>query len=251
MFYMKAPYYRLVGTVLVMAVIVGCASLGPVATPSLEPKKETLESTEHGWWHARFVIKWPEDQEPSWHVDLLLAREIVSPVLHQYKKHMVLWRFHRRAVRDKIGHQFSFIFYASPETAREVYGGMQSHPRLAALKRAGIVTKDSYDDTTQMSQPRIEDTSDFDWSLPIKRSWPYYMMGVSQMWLHLIADIAGEVSKETGSSSAQDMEAFYRQVNASLEATWREEGGHAFLHHVNALFGYKTVIIYERRLMTF
>jgi len=251
MFYMKAHTYRLVGTVLVMAVIVGCASLATVATPSLEPKKDTLESTEHGWWHTRFVIKWPEEKEPSWHVDLLLAREIVSPVLHQHKKDIVLWRFHRRAVRDAIRHQFSFIFYSSPETAREVYSGMQSHPLLAALKRAGIVMKDSYDDTTQMSQPRIEDTSDLDWSSPIKKSWPYYMMGVSQMWLHLIGEITEDLSKETASLSVQDLEAFYQEVNASLEATWGEEGGHAFLHHLNALFEYKPVIIYERRLMTF
>jgi len=76
-------------------------------------------------------------------------------------------------------------------------------------------------------------------------------MGVSQMWLHLIAEIAGEVPRETKPSSVQDIEAFYQQVNASLQTSWREEGGHAFLHHLNALFEYQPVIIYEKRLMTF
>lgn len=254
MFYMKVREYSLAAmalVILVIIVMVGCASVGPVATPDLEPKKEKVKSVESGWWHARFVINWPEDKEASWHMDLFLAREIISPVLYQHQNHIVLWRFHRRAVRDEIGHQFSFIFYSSPETAREIYDGIKSHPRLEALKKAGIVMKDSYDDTTRISEPNIEDTSDLKWSSPIKKSWPYYMMGVSQMWLHLIAEIAGEVSRETKSSSVQDIEAFYQQVNASLQTSWREEGGHAFLHHLNALFEYEPVIIYEKRLMTF
>jgi hypothetical protein len=251
MFYMKVQTYSLVALALVIVVMVGCASVGPIAVPDLEPKREEVKSAESGWWHTRFVMKWLEDEEPSWHMDLLLAREIVSPVLYQHKKDIVLWRFHRRAVRDEIGHQFSFIFYSSPETAREIYYGIKSHPRLEALKSAGIVQKDSYDDTTRLSEPNIEDTSDLDWSSPIKKSWPYYMMGVSQMWLHLIAEIAGEASRETKPSSVGGIEAFYQQVNASLQTAWREEGGHAFLHHLNALFEYNPVIIYEKRRMTF
>jgi len=251
MFYIKVREYSLAAMALVIMVTAGCGSVRPVATPDLEPKKEKVKSAESGWWHARFVIKWPEDEEPSWHMDLFLAREIVSPVLYQYQKHIVLWRFHRRAIRDEIAHQFSFIFYSSPETARKIYYGMKSHPRLEALKRAGIVMKDYYDDTTRMSEPNIEDASDLNWSSPIKKSWPYYMMGVSQMWLHLIAEIAEEVSGETKPSSVEDMEAFYQKVGASLQTSWREEGGHAFLHHLNALFEYKPVIISEKRLMTF
>jgi hypothetical protein len=250
-FYMKVREYSLAAMALVIIVMVGCASVGPVATPDLEPKKEKVKSAENGWWHARFVMKWPEDKEPSWHMDLFLAREIVSPVLSEHKKHIVLWRFHRRASRDEIGHQFSFIFYSSPETAREIYYGIKAHPRLEALKRAGIVMEDSYDDTTRISEPNIEDTSDLNWSSPIRKSWPYYMMGVSQMWLNLITEIAREISTETKPSSVQDIETFYQQVNASLRSSWREEGGHAFLHHLNALFEYEPVIIYEKRRMTF
>jgi hypothetical protein len=251
MFYMKGREYSLAAMALVIIVMVGCASVGPVTTPDLEPSKEEVKSAESGWWHARFVMNWPEDKEPSWHMDLFLAREVVLPVLYQHKKHIVLWRFHRRANRDKTGHQFSFIFYSSPKTARQIYHAMKSHSRLEALKRAGIVIKDSYDDTTRISEPNIEDTSDLDWSSPIKKSWPYYMMGVSQMWLHLITEIAGEVSKETTSASVEAMGAFYQQVDASLQTFWQEEGGHAFLHHLNALFEYESVIIYEKRRMTF
>ena len=52
-----------------------------------------------------------------------------------------------------------------------------------AMKRAGLIIKDSYDDTSQITKPNIGDTSDLNWSSPVKKSWPYFMMGVSQMWL--------------------------------------------------------------------
>jgi hypothetical protein len=32
---------------------------------------------------------------------------------------------------------------------------------------------------------------------------------------------------------------------------WQEEGRHAFLHHLNALFGYESLVVYEKKLMTF
>ena len=251
MFRIKFPGCWLVATVLVMTLTMGCAAVEPVASPSLEPIETTVKSPENGWWCARFVMQWPEDKEPSWHIDLFLAHEIISPVLYYHKNRVVLWRFHRRAVRDDTGHQFSFIFYASPETAREIYHAIKSDTRLAAMKRAGVIIRDSYDDTSRMSEPNVEDTSDLDWSSPIRKSWPYFMMGASQTWLHLITEIAGEISIETKPSSVQEIEAFYQQVNASLQSSWREEGGHAFLHHLNALFEYESVIIYEKRRMTF
>jgi hypothetical protein len=251
MFHMKVRGYSLAAAALVVIVMMGCATLRPVAAPGLRPIEAKVQSPENGWWSAHFVIQWPEEKTPSWHIGLLLAHQIISPVLYQHQDHIVLWRFHRRAVRDDIGHQFSFIFYSSPETAREIYHAIESDARLAAMKRAGVIIRDSYDDTTQMSKPNVEDTSDLDWSSPIRKSWPYYMMGVSQMWLNLITEIAGEISKETEPSSVQDIEAFYQQVNAALQTFWREEGGHAFLHHLNALFEYESVIIYEKRRMTF
>ncbi len=250
MFHMKVRGYSLAAA-LVMTVMMGCATLRPVASPDLRPIEAKAQNPENGWWCARFVMQWPEERTPSWHIDLFLAHEIISPVLYQHKNHIVLWRFHRRATRDDTGHQFSFIFYASPETAREIYHAIKSDTRLAAMKRAGVIIRDSYDDTSRMSEPNVEDTSDLDWSSPIRKSWPYYMMGASQMWLNLITEIAREISKETKPSSVQDIEAFYQQVNAALQAVWREEGGHAFLHHLNALFEYESVIIYEKRRMTF
>ena len=229
----------------------GCASVGPGTAPVSEPTKKGAISPQNSWWYARFAMKWPPGAEPSWYVDPLLAQLVVAPVLAQHREELVLWRFHRRAVRDQAGHQFSFIFYASPQTAQEVFGALQADRTLKEMKTRGIIIRDVYDDTSVISHSNIEDSSDRSWSPPVQKAWPYFIMGVSEMWLNLIAEIANQTPGGKVSSSFEEVLGLYKQVNASLEQLWQEEGQHAFLHHLNAIFGYEPVMVREKRLMGF
>jgi hypothetical protein len=112
--------------VLVMA-IAGCATtVKRKAVETIEPPPAEIASSA-GWWSARFRMYWPPEEEPFWHTDLLIAHKIVAPVLLQYKDRIYLWRFHRRATRDRAGHQFSFIFYASAQTAYQVFDTLRSN----------------------------------------------------------------------------------------------------------------------------
>jgi len=74
---------------------------------------------------------------------------------------------------------------------------------------------------------------------------------VSRMWLNLIDEVSKETLKERGLSNLDGLLEGYRKVNEVVEEKWRQEGSHAFLHHLNAIFGYEPVLIYERRLMNF
>ncbi len=237
--------------VLVLCAFVGCASVGPRMMPVSVPAGERINSSENGWWYARLVMNWPEDKAPSWYLDPLLAHLVVSPILDRYGDEIVLWRFHRRAARDVAGHQFSFIFYAPPETARKVYATLQGDAWLKAMKDRGLVIRDTCDETSTISRPHLEDTSDRHWSLPIQKSWPFYIMGVSEMWLNLIREVASRTGGDKAPSGLDDALALYERVNASLEQMWREEGEHAFLHHLNAIFGYQPLMVREKRLMDF
>ncbi len=237
--------------VLITVIIIsGCALPGPkvAETSALRPKPAVLDS---GWWYARFRIDWPENTEPSWHIDIMLADKVISPVLNQYRDTIALWRFHRRAARDTIGHQFSFIFYTSADTAQSVYDSIRSDPLVKQLKQAGLIIQCVFDDTVKINRPAIEDTSDKSWSAPVQKTWPHYIMGVSQMWLHLISEIVAEEADRKEFASLKEIQEFYRQVNESVNASWQEEGRHAYLHHLNAIFGYEPIIIYEERLMKF
>jgi hypothetical protein len=51
--------------------------------------------------------------------------------------------------------------------------------------------------------------------------------------------------------SLDEYEEFYKEVNATITSLWENNGRHAFLHHLNALFGYQPVIFYEKRMLKF
>jgi hypothetical protein len=215
----------------------GCASV----SPSGETPRPLVESAESGWWVLRFKIDWPEGQAPSWHTDLLLADRVVRPVLERRAAEIVLWRFHRRAARDAAGHQFSFLFYAPPGTAGVMLAEIESSQDLRLARAAGRVTAVVSDDPLQTLRVGQGATSDPTWSAALQHAWPHYLMGASRMWLELVSQLA---DPPTGpAASFADLDAAYAAANAAVSDVWRTEGRHAFLHHLNALFGYEPLLL--------
>ncbi len=236
--------------VLVMA-IAGCATtVKRKAVETIEPPPAEIASSA-GWWSARFRMYWPPEEEPFWHTDLLIAHKIVAPVFLQYKDRIYLWRFHRRATRDGAGHQFSFIFYASAQTAYQVFDTLRSNALLTEMAYTGRVIEEVYDNPDRITKPRIKDTSDPNWPSLIQKSWPYYIKGVSQMWLNLISETVADMPTPDAPLSLDEYEELYKEVNATITSLWENNGRHAFLHHLNALFGYKPVVFYEKRMLKF
>ena len=142
------------------------------------------------WWYLRFRMEWLEGNPPAWHTDLLLADLVVRPVLELRRADITLWRVHRRAARDAAGHQFSFIFYATPETARDVFAEIEASPALGMARAGGRVTAVLQDDPLHPSRPERADTSDPAWSAALRTAWPDYLMGASRMWLSLVSQLA-------------------------------------------------------------
>ncbi len=236
--------------VLVMA-IAGCATtVKRKAVETIEPPPAEIASSA-GWWSARFRMYWPPEEEPFWHTDLLIAHKIVAPVFLQYKDRIYLWRFHRRAARDGAGHQFSFIFYASAQTAYQVFDTLRSNALLTEMAYTGRVIEEVYDNPDRITKPRIKDTSDPNWPSLIQKSWPYYIKGVSQMWLNLITETVADMPTPDAPLSLDEYEELYKEVNATITSLWENNGRHAFLHHLNALFGYKPFVFYEKRMLKF
>lgn len=224
------------------------ASTKPPRHPTVAPV-ETRQV--QGWWHVRFGIAWPENAEPAWNVDMMLADRVVGPVLERHRHGISLWRFHRRASRDGAGHQFSFIFYSSPQRARDVMEDISASMTLKDMKKQGVIVRESYDSTLELPKPKVEDTSDAKWSPHVQKAWPYFIMGVSEMWLRLIQQAREQIQGDKPPQSLADMLNAYKQVNTRIVETWRDEGRHALLHHLNALFGYEPLVVYERKMMGF
>ena len=241
----------IVSAFLFLVVISGCASLGRVQPQEVKPLKYRELPSGTGWWAARFRMHWPPDTKPIWYMDLYLAHQVILPRLEQNRADINLWRFHRRAARDGGSRQFSFIFYSSPQTAQKIFNSIRIDPLVNNLKLAGVLDQDVYDDPTQISQPNIEDAGDKSWPRSIQKSWPYYIMGASQMWLNLIVEVAAENLTDDPPASITEIEQFYQKVDGIITQLWQNEGRHAFMHHLNALFEYEPLIYWEKRYMNF
>lgn len=229
---------------LIVEFLGGCA-VPPVAAPPVETAIVAPGISAENWWYVRFRLNWPEGKEPLWSPDLLLADRVVGPVLDAERQAISLWRFHRRAARDGAGRQFSFIFRASPATARRINARMAADPLLIWLQQVGTVQSVGYDDPDHPQRPGIGDTSDKSWSRELQVAWPSFIMGVSQVWLELIREIGkkGEWPEEPLTR--------YAGIEKALNELWRDEGGHAFLHHLSAVFGYEELAVTRRELMRF
>lgn len=199
------------------------------------------------WWRCRFKIAWPEQSRLDWGMDLLLAHAVVAPVLENNADTISYWRFHRRAARDAAGHQFSFIFYSSPATAASVYQEIERSKILQQALTAGHVEKVMTGDPDNPRFPDIEGTSDPNWSADIQKTWPSFIMGASALWLGLINESIEEPADEPGNIGALLKK--YRQADTRITELWRNEGQHALLHHLNAVFGYHPLFV--RKMLTF
>lgn len=245
------PYRVLISLFTVTAFIMGCAATSSIPTPTSIPRPLPDISTDSAWWHVRFNMDWPEGAVPSWHMDLLIAHLIIKPCLERYQPDISLWRFHRRASRDAAGHRFSFIFFAPPAVARKIFTEISKDQVFQDAYASGRILKLECEDTETATRTSIGDTSDPQWSAPLRQAWPYYLMGASRMWLDLICRmVPGDQAAETVSNFGE-LQNLYSEVNASITALWQNEGRHAFLHHLNALFGYEPLIIIEKRHMRF
>ncbi len=81
-------------------------------------------------------------------------------------------------------------------------------------------------------------------------NWPYYIMGVSRMWLGMIDQVAREIGFEDV-PTVENLLAYYEKVNERVTQVWQSESYHALLHHLNAIFGYEAMIFHEKSWKSF
>jgi hypothetical protein len=241
---MNQPARALMALVMGLAMLgaAGCAGMRPNQAPPPPPgfATPTVEGNA-SWWVYRFRIDWPEGVPADMTVDLLLAHAVVKPNLERFAPRLSYWRFHRRAARDEAGHQFSLLFYSDPATAEALYAALDANPVLAQVQNQGLVTRIIKDDPQNPVRPGIADTSDPSWTPMLQRQWPAYIMGVSLLWLGLIDEAVAELPPEQRAND--DLLAVYRAADARVTGLWFKEGQHAFLHHLNAVFGYRELLI--------
>ena len=116
---------------------------------------------------------------------------------------------------------------------------------IAALIAGGVLERVECEGFGPEKGGLVEATSDPRWSPELQRSWPYFIMGASQTWLRLIDEYARQAPPAGEAQPVDETLALYEQVDRAVTRTWQQEGHHAFLHHLNALFGYAPIDVGE------
>lgn len=206
------------------------------------PQSMDVKGEADYWWYARFEMDWSDDNEPDFSKNLIIAHEVISPLLDRYADNISLWRFHRRAAHDAAGHQFSFIFYSTPDIAQAIYDDIDHSVLVDGLLATGDLLAVKLDNVNEPKRAGISATSDKKWSMTIQKSWPYFIMGVSVMWLDLVAQEVDDKALSSNRGIKERLD-YYRKVNDRITALWNKEGRHALLHHINGIFGYEPLEI--------
>lgn len=244
-----------------MALTCGCAAktrqtAAPERAPILSAQPGVNEVQHASWRAIRFSVNWPEQSEPRWEVDLLLAKEVLEPLLNRYRNKIPLWRFHRRAAPDPTGHQFSLLVFADSETVASIYSELLQDAVVRSAIDKRLLMSVRLDLPIGSQPTAIEGASDAGWPVEIRKAWPFFAMGVSQSWLALLSSavkesaVQGTAVQETKAAAANTekddnlarMLIRYKKANELVSLLWRDAGGHAYLHHLSALFGYQPVI---------
>jgi len=217
----------------------GCASIRPAAGPDVQPDISSTDGLPEGegWWFARFYIDRPEGEAPRWHIGTLLAGEVIAPVFDRRYGDILIWRIHRRAGNDENGHMLSFVFYATAPGARRIYSDIADNAMLSQLRREGVVTRVVIDDVRHIQRPGIDDTSDESWLPVVRKTWPALIMGASRMWLDMVTELAAAQPQDL------ELEHRYLAVDEEINRIWAEQGQHAILHHLSAIYAYKPLLI--------
>ncbi len=211
-----------------------CGTMHTPPEPRAEPEPPR-------WQRIRFYIQWNRSDPPQWHVDALLAHRVAAPLLDQERPSIALWRFHRRAARDATGHSPSLLTQAGAAANARMCRDIKADPLVIELRQAGVLDRVECEVFPAEQEGLAEATSDPRWSAPLQRAWPYFIMGTSESWLRLLDEHARRLGGEEPVRTLPQILDFYRQVNDAVTDTWHREGHHAFLHHLNALFGYEPI----------
>lgn len=214
------------------------------------PASIKVDTSGTAWWKIYFRIARGESEEPAWHIDSLLADRVLAPIIAGAENRIALWRFHRRAAWDDAGHRLSLIFYSDRDTARALNNEVEKSQMVALLREEGLLVETALADLSAPAAVGLGEAADPSWPDTVQRSWPWFIMGVSQSWLGLIREVK-KTRPLAEDASIGELIAYYRGIHEEVSALWREHGQHAYLHHLNALFGYQPLIIRETNLKRF
>lgn len=198
-----------------------------------------------------FRMKFPGKEvshQQMW-IDLFILDLIIKPIVQYFSSigefnQIAYWRVHRRSADDEAKHMFSFLCEMTEATLDKVVTMILCNDYYIELKKSGYMIA---------LVKRVENLRlSSEWCNTMVTAWPIFANGMSQTLMVMIDYL--KTVEEPELNSFKDREEYYKSMHEKISSVWRVDGGHAFLHHLNAFFGYQGVEVkpeVHRQLLTF
>jgi hypothetical protein len=181
---------------------------------------------------------------PDSPLHLLIANEILGPIMESIEKDMLVWRFHRMSDPQERVHHFAFNFYGPQRLCAEILAPLYADETYKKMKESDYLELGGNEDVAIVRMgPNIKDVSDQGWPDEVREGWPYFIQGVSQAWLKMIEVSANKLKETTPHDSFEEKVNFYNHVKRLITERWIRFGWASMLNHLNAIFGHKYVDI--------
>lgn len=217
-----------------------CSTQGvkPSSTPAKDYGSSRAVVAGGRWYQTCFRFHFDSDGRPDWAIDMVVADRIAAPALETYHAKIALWRFHRRSAPTKAGHQFTLGIFTDEHTYDAIKTFIDESATLGSLSADGYIRRVIHDCRRSDDPTKVSAIADPSWPAPIQRAWPYFIMGASASWLALVQEHAATLGPVEG-----PLPHAYSAVEEQVSSLWRDEGQHAYLHHLSAIFGYHPLAI--------
>ncbi len=195
-------------------------------------------------WHCiNLKLKCKDVSNPEFFVALAILDLLFAPAVKKFRKDFECWRFHWSSTQND-GHRLKFFFKTSSKKAGEITKFINDLGFCAFAKSEYIETEEIKSEIFGQceSSSKIETISDENWPGEIQKSWPHYIMGVSDMAIALVEE-AKKKQEELNQSDKVKLEEYYKKVEVDVALMWKKYGNHAFFHHLALMLGNKEIAV--------
>jgi hypothetical protein len=197
------------------------------------------------WYDYFFRIEEFNPNPPNWRtwIDLFLLDAVIGESLRTQPDDLS-WLIHRRWVPDEAGHEFKFSCYCSFDAANRLDQSIRNLQAFQLYEKqlATYSRRARYECVPGSALfPRGEAW----WPTEIPAPWTGFICGASRCLLELIIEVKRGPRLPCAPPVMHDVksiEQFYGQIEYMVDSVWQGYGQHAFLHHLNAVFGYLPLI---------
>lgn len=190
------------------------------------------------YWN-QYWFDFNDDKGDYRHIDFSIIRYVVYDIINKYNKDILHWRFHRRFNEDKAGHIFKLFVFTDKSIGQQVKTDIDTNLLSKLLLTHRILKSIDWKEENKSDglNDKVEGILDAQkWTIEIKKSWIHFAEGVSKLMMDWI--LLYDAPKIDSNTNFTEIDKRYKTIQDDFEGKILKDGQHAFIHHLDAFFGY-------------